>query len=241
VDRRTIITSLLVTVCNFSCAPTHHSLPTVRAHDLPPAVKIFQTEIASIERSEFLSTAQARFGPPARDTGSGITRLQWDFDAGVLTVTDPESNPTFRFANGHTITLLPTRNEAKENILQRFEMTTLPDPTNHGTRFWIGNVHLGSDLSYRFVDSGSNHRDRGDQSANFFIRHPAGRLEITWCSGSSERALLEELGERKIARLRFVAADGGARFDCDVVSSPESASLSMEASTFEMQARWLHN
>jgi hypothetical protein len=199
VDRRTIITSLLVTVCNFSCAPTHHSLPTVRAHDLPPAVKIFQTEIASIERSEFLSTAQARFGPPARDTGSGITRLQWDFDAGVLTVTDPESNPTFRFANGHTITLLPTRNEAKENILQRFEMT------------------------------------------NFFIRHPAGRLEITWCSGSSERALLEELGERKIARLRFVAADGGARFDCDVVSSPESASLSMEASTFEMQARWLHN
>jgi hypothetical protein len=65
-------------------------------------------------------------------------------------------------------------------------------------------------------------------------------VEIGWEKGVDAERMLESLGERQIARLRFVSNDGKAKFECNVASSAESRRLSIRASSFEMDAGWRH-
>jgi hypothetical protein len=211
---------------------------TSPASDLPAPVEQFKAQIADMDAHQVLEAAVAQFGKASRNVGSGLSIPQWDIAGGVLTV-HPLVGPTFRKA-GRTTWLIPTSNPAQENLLQDFEMTTLPDPKNHGTQFWIGTVRITREGTYRFVDGGSNHRDRGDQSSNFFMTHTEGRVEIVWDHGVHAQSHLESLGQRQIARLRFTSKDGDARLECGVSSSAESRRLSIIASSFEMNAGWLH-
>jgi hypothetical protein len=209
------------------------------ASDLPSAVERFRGRVAAMNAKEVLEEATAEFGKPTRDVGSGLSIPQWDIAGGVLTV-HPLKGPTFRRVGGSVVWLIPTTNAARENLLQDFEMTTLPDPTRSGTRFWIGNIRISKDEAYRYVDSGSNRDNRGDQSNNFFIHHPVGHLEITWRKGVDAQSELEALGEGKIARLRFISSDRQAVFECDVVSSVESRRLTIVGPSFRLRAGWVH-
>src|SRR5262249_8881548 len=97
------------------------------------------------------------------------------------------------------------------------------------------------DETYRFVDSGTNLRDRGDQSRNFFMNHPEGRLEIAWDQGVDAQSQLETFGQRQIARRRFTSTASKEVRECNLISSAESRRLCIVAPSFEMDAGWLHH
>jgi hypothetical protein len=235
----TVILVLAMALC-LSCQPSA-TPPSATAPSaaLPAAIESFQSKVAPMDANAVLAEATTEFGQPSRDIGSGLSIPQWDIAGGVLTV-HPLVGPTFRTANDRIVWLIPTSNPVSDNLLQDFEMTTLPDPANHGTRFWIGNVHITKDGTYRYVDSGSNLRERGSQSSNFFMKHPEGRVEIIYPTGVAAHSNLEDLGERQIATLRFVARDGIPPFECSVASSAQSRRLSIVGSSFQMEAGWLN-
>jgi hypothetical protein len=187
---------------------------------------------------ETLTEAIHEFGQPSRDVGSGLSIPEWDIAGGVLRV-HPLGGPTFRLPNGKIIWLIRTTNLAGDNLHQDFEMTTLPDLANHGTRFWIGDVHITHDGTYHYVDSGSNPYERSDQSSNFFLHYPNGHVEIIWLGGISAASRLETLGDNQIAVLRFIAKDGKTKLESRVVSSDQTRMLSIVGPTFEMEQSWL--
>jgi hypothetical protein len=231
-----VLASVLCPACQSGTPPP---APTSAGAPLPAAIERFQGKVASMNAQAVPAQAIAEFGRPSRDIGSGLSIPQWDVAGGVLTV-HPLTGPTFQTADGHRLWLMPTSNPAQDNLLQNFEMTTPPDPKNHGDRFWFGNVRITTDGEYRYTDSGTNLGDRGDQSNNFFIKHPEGRVQIDYAAGVAAHSRLEEVGERQIASLRFIPRDGGPPFECKVASSARSRSLSIAASSFELTARWLN-
>lgn len=236
----TSILALATAFCLTACQThTNARLPTSSSIDLPPGVGKFQTSIAAMNANEVLAAATAEFGQPSRDIGSGLSIPQWDIADGVLTI-HPLTGPTFRKADGRVVWLMPTTNPVRDNLLQGFKMTTRPDPQNHGTRFWIGNVQITTHGAYRYTDSGSNLRDRGDQSGNFFVKHPEGRVDIIYPVGVDTHSRLEVLGERRIASLRFIPSDGSSAFECSVASSAQARRLSIIGASFEMEAGWLN-
>jgi len=230
---------ILLAMLSCPCRAATTEPTTAPSEPLPAAVAQFRDKIAAMNATQVLAEAVAEFGRPARDAGSGLRIPQWDVAGGTLTV-HPGNGPTFRTAAGRIAWLMPTSNPAGENVLQDFEMTTLPDPANHNTTFWIGNVHLTKDGTYHFTDSGSNLSQRGDQSGNFFIQHPDGRVEIVWPAQIDGNSRLEDLGDRQIARMHFVAGDGKNDFECAVTSSTQHRRLSISAASFEMERGWLH-
>jgi hypothetical protein len=220
------------------CSDDDPGSRTSPASNLPAPVEQFKAKIADMDAQQVLEAAAAQFGQPSRNVGSGLSIPQWDIADGVVTV-HPLVGPTFRRAD-KTTWLIPTSNPARENLLRDFEITTLPDPKNHGTQLWIGTVRITPEGTYRFEDGGSNLRARGDQSSNFFMSHTEGHVEIIWDLGVHAHSHLENLGHRQIARLRFTSKYGDSRLECSVSSSAESRRLSIIASSFEMNAGWLH-
>ncbi len=189
-------------------APPTTTAPTTAAdQDLPPEVRSFQRVIQRMTPKQVADAAVERFGRPARERGSGISILEWDVAGGVLTASPHHGLPTFRTSAGRKVQLIATESRAGPNVSQSFEMVSRPDPANHDTTFWIGNVEIRPDGTYLFADANANLNDRGDQGGNFFVRHAAGHVTIEWVNGVTADTLLESASDREVARLTFAAGD----------------------------------
>ncbi len=83
-----------------------------------------------------------RLGPPQRDNGSGVRIEQWDVSGGVLTF-HPYTGPTFFNRKAQKFfRLLRTTNPVHANLLQSYEMTTLPDPDDHANALLAGESQI---------------------------------------------------------------------------------------------------
>ena len=137
----------------------------------------------------------SRLGPPQRNVGSGLRIEQWDIAGGALTF-HPYRGPTFSDPKTKkTLYLLPTANPVQVNLLQTYDMTTLPDPTNHRTRFWIGTLKIGTDQTYQFVESFQHIHEPRLHTETFFLRHPMGKVAIRYANSISSGTLLETMPE----------------------------------------------
>lgn len=183
--------------------------------------------------------ARSRFGRPQRTHGSGVSYLEWDVAGGTLTVCEQQGIPTFRTAAGRVVRLIDTTSPAADSLFQRLEMTTPPDPDNHGTRFYFGTVEFRGNGTYQFNDSGTNVNDRGTQSGNFFVRHPAGRVAVAWSPGVTPRTPLDGRGDGEVARLTLTAADDPAATTVyAVVSLAARRRLEISGPTFRLGTVW---
>lgn len=230
-----ILTLSCLMYCGHSMAGSPTSSPSVR---LPPVAESFRDKVKQMNADDMQAEAKREFGEP-RDIGSGLSVPEWHIAGGDLII-HPLRGPTFRFADGKLIWLLPTSNAAQENLLQDFEMDTPPDPKMHGNQFWIGNVQISKDQHYQYVDSDSNLHNREDQSGNFFIHHPEGHIEIIWPKGIDAKSHLEDLGNREVARIRFVATDGKSTLEAGIKSSDQTRTLTLSGATYELQCGWKH-
>lgn len=182
-----------------------------------------------------------RFGPAQRNIGSGFRIEQWDLSEGVLTF-HPIVGPSFKDQAGKLFRLMRTTNPVGKNILDSYEMTTLPDPDNYGNRFWLGNVKFGADGSYLFVDSKQHAEHRTNQRGNFFIEHPEGTVAVRYPEGITADTLLESLPEdTMVARLEFLSADGKNKATFSIKSSERARTLTFSAESplsFAMDTSW---
>ena len=183
-----------------------------------------------------------RFGQPQRDVGSGFRIEQWDVAGGVLTF-HQTLGPTFADKKtGTTIHLLKSVNRAGANVIQSYEMTTLPDPANHGNRFWIGNLGFGPKNEYLFRDSEQNLNERGKPNGNFFLAHPRGSYRLSYAEGIGPDTPLESLAEGAlVARIVFTSTAGGAQTEFSITSSGQGRRLSFTAASpppFVMDTSW---
>ena len=192
----------------------------------PKAVQDLAAEIRGKSPDETRAAIIARLGPAKRNVGSGFRIEQWDLPGGVLTF-HPRTGPTFaERKTGKNFHLVRTKNPAGTNILAGYEMTTVPDPKNHGNCFWIGNLSFGPGPAYRFVDSGQNTSFRDAQGQNFFMLHPAGTVEIRYVAPTTADTLLESLAEgATVAHLIFTSADKKDHATFSITSSERSRRL----------------
>ncbi|HEX3869620.1 MAG TPA: hypothetical protein VHV77_04205 [Pirellulales bacterium] len=193
---------------------------------IPQSIADFRLVIQSKDANAILAEATSRFGPHHRDPGSGVSMPSWDIEGGTLTC-HPLSGPTYDTRNGQVVWLLQTKNPVSSNISGKYEMTTLPDPANHGNCNWIGVLNLNEGTTYRWDDANNGLR-KGDQSRNFFISHPDGNATIEYMTGITKDTLLEDAGRGTIAHIDFRATTGET-FRCALVSSSGSRMLSLEA------------
>lgn len=182
-----------------------------------------------------------RYGPAQRDIGSGLRIEQWDLADGMLTF-HPIVGPSFKDKAGKLFWLMRTSNPVGKTILKSYEMTTLPDPDNHGNRFWLGNVKFGADGSYRFEHSDQHAGHRAKQRGNYFIENPTGSVAVRYPEGITADTLLESLPEDTlVARLEFLSADGKNKAAFSIKSSERARTLTFGAETpisFAMDASW---
>jgi hypothetical protein len=221
---RTVVIVLVLAASMAAIGLAQSSQPA--AEPLPPQIARLRNEIRGLRPIRVRKLIKSRFGEPTRDLGSGIWIPQWDIAGGKLTF-HPLRGPTFTTRSGAVHWLLKTKNPARQTIRCQYEMATRPDPANHGTRFWIGDVYVDKDLNYRFVDGRSNLRERGDQSRNFLMQNPTGRVEVEWAKGINDDTPLESAGDGVIAHLVFHAAKDRASFRCRLTSSAAERSLDL--------------
>ncbi len=183
-----------------------------------------------------------QFGPPERNVGFGLRIEQWDVARGVLTF-HPLQGPSFAKGGVHT-RLMRTNNTADDCLFGSYEMKTLPDPANYGTRFWLGNVTLPSDGRYHYEDSGQNLARRTAQSKNFFMLYPEGKAVVEYAAGITGRTRLEDVSDgRRIATVTFSANDGPATQAYDIITSRTSMDLTVESTEsipFQMEKGWVN-
>lgn len=208
---------------------------------LPAPIEQLRKEIVGLRPIEVRQAIKRQFGQPSSDAGSGIMIPQWKIGGGTLTF-HPLRGPIFTTPAGDVHWLLQTRNPARLTVFCQYEMVTPSDPSDRRPRYWIGDVYLASDLTYRFVDGGTNLHDRGDQSRNFFIRHPRGHFEVQWTDGIKDDTPLESIGDREIAHMVFHAEPSSASFRCRLASSAADRSLSLlsaeGAVSFQLTRGW---
>jgi hypothetical protein len=183
-----------------------------------------------------------RFGSAHREMGSGFRIEQWDLFGGVLTF-HPASGPTFVDpGTSKRYRLLRTTNPAGANILESYEMTTLPDAKNHDMKYWLGNVKFGAGGSYRFIDSHQNLDHRAGQNDNFFMLHPTGTVAVRYVPPITADTLLESLPENTVvAHLDFKSNDHKHEATFSITSSERSRTLSFGADkplSFLMDGWW---
>lgn len=95
--------------------------------DAPEAIQELSASIQGKRSDEVRAAIIERLGPPQRNIGSGFRIEQWDTSGGVLTL-HPATGPTFSETKTKTLfRLLRTSNPAAANILDSYEMMTLPD------------------------------------------------------------------------------------------------------------------
>lgn len=180
-----------------------------------------------------------RFGPPARDVGSGIQIEQWDVDGGILTL-HPLQGPTF--TKGGVLThLMRTTNPAALCLFGSYEMDTGPE--GHPSMFYyFGDLSLSFD-HYKFTDSGSNLDHRSRQKSNFFMLHPDGLVEVKYASGVSAGTRLEDLSNGSpVAMVRFSAPNGPFSATYRIVANRSSMSLAFQGKgmPFQLTKGWVN-
>lgn len=116
----------------------------------PQAIQELATRIQGKSPTEVRAAIIERFGAARRKFGSGVIIEEWDVSAGVLRF-HPGVGPTFLDSktNRH-FWLLRTSNPAGSNILQGYQMFTLPIPPT--TEANIGSVNSSSVLA-QLIDS----------------------------------------------------------------------------------------
>ncbi len=235
---RTALLTLVLILAAQAIAPAQ--APDIS--DAPKAVQDLATEIRGKSSDETRAAVIARLGPAKRNVGSGFRIEQWDLPGGVLTF-HPGTGPTFaEKKTGKNFHLIKTRNPAGANIFSGYEMTTVPDPKNHGNTFWIGNLKVGRGHGYHFVDNGQNTSFRSAQDQNFFMLHPAGTVEVRYVAPTTADTLLESLAEgATVAHLIFTSADKKAQATFSITSSERSRRLVFGAEKplpFAMDTGW---
>jgi hypothetical protein len=215
------------------------TLLVLLAGGVPQVIQDLAAEIQGKTRDQVRRIVGERFGPAARDLGSGVSIEQWDIESGVLTF-HMLRGPTFRPANGREIWLMQTHNRALPNILGDFSMST--PPNENGTQFWLGTVELRDDLTYLFEDGGTNQKVRDDQKQNFFLRHPKGKFEIRYATGYDGETLLETVPDGAVlGHLVFTPDEEGGTESYDVLSWSTGRVLTFQGDrpiSFRLSKSW---
>ena len=140
--------------------------------------------------------------------------------------------------------LMQTNNLVDDCLFGRYEMTTLPDPANHGTRYWLGNLTLSTDGGYHYRDSGQNLAHRMDQDKNFFVLYPEGKALVEYAVGITGHTRLEEISDgTQIATVTFSANDGPATQAFEIITSRTSMYLRVESTgpiAFQLGKGWVN-
>src|SRR5580658_6842222 len=159
---------------------------------LPPLIQQVKSLIQGKEREEVRKIIIQQFGPANRDVGSGINIWEWDVAGGVLTF-NQYVGPTFRAKGQSAIHLIATHNPIGKNLVGSYEMVNLAADDSNSVRCWLGNLHIETNLSYSYVDSGQFPAKSARQTNNYFYRHPVGSVEIQYSRGVTDQSLLEAL------------------------------------------------
>jgi len=233
-----LFSGLAIPVCLADCGNSAQLGTTSAVGDSPAAIQKLAKAIQGKKGDEVASAITNQFGPAARDVGSGVTIQQWDVESGVLTYSRGLVN--FRDKGGKLVWLTTTVNKALPSLTaDSFEMYTLPSPQ---MKYWLGNVSLRPDSTYRFTDSGSGLEHRADQTQNFFMRHPDGRFAIHFAPGCTADTVLEHLPDGTVlCRLTFLPADGGAEASYDVIAYASEKRLAFDSKrprVFSMEKQW---
>jgi hypothetical protein len=210
--------------------------------EAPRSIQELAAGIQAKSPTAVRDTIVERYGRPKRDIGSGIHIEQWDTSGGVLTLNQNTGPTFFDVTTQRCYHLLSTTNSVDLNLLQSYEMSTLPDPANHGTMFWLGNLEFDSGTTYRFKESGQVQNPRALQIENFFIRCPVGKVAVRYGDNVSPGTLLETLPEgATIAHLIFTSPDGKDQATFSIISSERSRRLQFGGDkplTFAMDTVW---
>lgn len=217
-----------------------HAAPAPAARGLPAEIERLRSAIAGQSPAEVLGIVTDRFGEPTRDAGSGVRIPEWDLAGGTLTY-HPHAG-VFWTAKGDTFPLVTTHNPAGETIFRGYEMVTGPHKKFDGTRFWLGNLTLSREGTYRFADSEANKGQREDQSENFFLSHPTGKCEVKYAAGLTAETLLETLPPgATVAHLTLTSDDGRATAVFVLKNDPENMAVDFggeNAAMFRMHTSW---
>ena len=210
--------------------------------NLPQAIQALETTIQGKSPDDVRSEIIRRFGANQRNVGSGIRIEVWDLPEGRLRF-HPLAGPTFEDAkSGRNHWLLRTKNPVASNLLRSYEMFTLADPALHGSQYWLGNLQLGTDSSYRFTDSGQFPEQRAALTANFFMLNPTGSVQVDYPHPVTADTLLESLAEgASVARLTFISADRRHAVTYSVTNAANDRSLTFASGQpldFAMTAVW---
>ena len=176
-------------------------------NDAPKPIRELAAEIQGKSGAQIRAAIGRRFGPRHRDVGSGLLIEQWDVAGGVLTF-HPMGGPVFLDQkSGRHFVLLQTAHAVHAILFGSYEMDTLPDA--RGGRYWLGNVELGADMTYRFTDSGQHQDRRNEQANNFFMLHPVGTVEVRYVGPNGPDTILEKLADgAAVAQVMLRSADG---------------------------------
>jgi hypothetical protein len=218
--------------------------PNAEPVNAPGGIRELASRIQGKKPDEIRTAIIERFGKAQRNVGSGFRIEQWDVPGGVLTF-HPATGPSFSDGKtGKILRLLVTKNPVGPNILAGFEMTTIADPKNHGNRFWIGNVRLGEDSSYRYEKQGEFEfaNKHVSQADNFFVLHPEGTVEVRYVAPITADTLLESVPEgATVAHMIFTAADRGKQAAFAIQSSEQNRRLvftSDKPLPFALETSW---
>jgi hypothetical protein len=208
----------------------------------PEAIQALAVKIQGKAPAEVRGEIIRRFGSNPRHIGSGIRIEAWQLPEGVL-VFNPLVGPTFTDAKTkRQCWLIRTTNLAGTNIWQSYEMFTLPDASNHGNQFWLGNLDLSSDETYRFSDSDQFPDQRSNQAENFFMRRPRGKVHVQYEMPTSPDTPLESLEEGVVvARVIFTSSEDNETATFSIASSEQDRRLVFRADTplsFSMAPGW---
>jgi hypothetical protein len=210
--------------------------------DAPVFIQELSSKIQDKQPAEVRAIMINLLGPAQRNIGSGLIIEQWDTPAGVL-IFHPISGPTFIEAKTQkNFHLLQTTNPVGYCLFTNYEMMTLPDPTNQGYRYWLGNVNFSVDTTCKFTDSGQHFNQRSTQIDNFFMLHPSGTVTVRYIGPITPETLLESVPEgATIAHLILTSADGKHHTSFSIMSSEQSRMLILGANkplSFCLDTSW---
>jgi hypothetical protein len=207
-----------------------------RCQDLD-ALKV---EIQGKQPDEVRALIGRRFGPPTHTFGSGFLIEAWDVNGGLL-VFHPADGPSFQ-NGGKRVWLMRTNNPAGLCLYGKYEMATKPESPS-GTIYPIGYLYVAWDSSYKFrVERATSEPWKGPAN-DFFLLHPAGRVEVKYAFGVTAETRLEDLPDGSlVATVTFAAASGRSSKDYRIIANRTDRMLRFadDATPFKMEKGWLN-
>jgi len=204
-----------------------------------PNIESLTQEVQGKGPKEVRALIVRRFGPPAREVGSGLQIEEWDVDGGILTF-HPLQGPSFQKGRVF-IRLIRTTNPAALCLFGSYEMDTKPEG-RLGMRYYVGDLSLSAD-HYRFTDSRSNLDHRNKQKDSFFMLHPDGLVEVKYASGVSAETRLEDLPDGSpVATVTLSALNRRFSVSYRIVANRSSMSLAFQGKemSFRLTRGWVN-